>query len=109
MPQKIVRGRHVAEPERRRAEAEHRDHEDRRDAAEEVGVDDRQRAQREEHRPRQAAQHREEEREDEDEHLRDAEDLHVQPERARDLRERRLELVPVEELALAPRASPGRA
>ena len=50
--------------------------------------------------PGQAAQHREEEREDEDEDLRDAEDLDVQPERARDLRERRLELVPVEELPL---------
>ena len=44
------------EPERGRAEAEQRDHEDRRDAAEEVGVDDRERAQREEDRPGQAAQ-----------------------------------------------------
>ena len=75
------RRRHVAQPERRRAEAEHRDHEDRRDAAEQVGVDDRERAQREEHRPRQAAQHREEQREDEDERLRDAEDLDVELER----------------------------
>ena len=97
-PPEDDRLRHVGEPERGRAEAEHRDHEDRRDAAEEIGVDDRHRAHREEDRPGQAAQHREEEREDQDEDLRDAEDLDVEQERARDLGERRLELAPVEEL-----------
>src|SRR5215208_7111692 len=54
-------------------------------------------AQREEHRARQGAQHGNEEREGEDEDLGDAEDLHVQPERARDLREGVLEVAPVEE------------
>src|SRR5439155_7251189 len=93
------RRRHGLQRERRRAEAENRDHEDRRHAAEEVRVDDRERPQREEHRPRQAADHGEEQREGEDEHLRDAEDLHVQLERARDLGERGAELTPVEECA----------
>src|SRR5262249_42522548 len=96
--------RHPGELERGRAEPEHRDHEDRRHPAEEVGVDDRHRAQREEDGPGEAADHREEKGEDEDERLRDAEDLHVEQERVGDLAERRPERAPVEEglLALGP-------
>ena len=91
------RRRDVLQRQGGRAEAEHRDHEDRREPAEDVRVDDHERANREEHRSGQAAQHRQEKREDEDEDLGDAEDLHVQQERAGDLRERRLELRPAEE------------
>ena len=40
-PPERRRGRHVLQPERRGAEAEHRDHEDRRKPAEDVRVDDR--------------------------------------------------------------------
>ena len=54
MPQKVVDVGIPSSAERGCAEAEQRDHEDRRDAAEEVGVDDRQRADREEHRAREA-------------------------------------------------------
>ena len=80
-----LRLRQPREPERRHPEAEDRDDEDRRDAAEEVGVDDRERPDREEHRPRQRAEHGEEERRREDERLGDEEQLHVQPERVEDL------------------------
>src|SRR3954464_10096284 len=74
-----------------------RDPEDRRHAAEEVGVDDREHAQREEHRPGQRAEDGEQQREDEDEDLRDQEDLAVEPEGVRDLRERVAKGAPVEE------------
>src|SRR5439155_20010078 len=100
------RGRHALQRERGRAEAEDRDHEDRRHAAEEVGIHDRERPQREEHRPGQAADHREQQSEREDEDLRDAEDLHVELERTRDLGERGAELAPVEERA--PHLGPAR-
>ena len=53
--------------ERGGAEPEQRDHEDRRYAAEEVGVGDRERADREEDRAGEAAQDGEHQREDEDE------------------------------------------
>ena len=99
-PPERRRGRHALDRERRRAEAEQRDHEDRRHAAEEVGVGDRERAEREEDRAGEAAHDREHEREDEDEDLRDQEDLHVQQEGARDLRERLAVVVPVEERRL---------
>ena len=51
-PPEDRRGRDALDRERRRAEAEQRDHEDRRHAAEEVGVGDRERADREEDRAR---------------------------------------------------------
>ena len=73
---------------------------DRRDAAEEVDVDDRERADREEHGPWKAAENGDHEREDEDEDLRDQEDLHVDPEGREDVRERLLELLAVEERLL---------
>ncbi len=82
----------MLELERGRAEAQHRDDQNRRDAAEEVRVRDPERAQREEHRPRETSQHGEQEREHKDEGLCDREDLHVEQEGARDLGQRRLEL-----------------
>ena len=105
-PPERRRERHVLQPQRRRAEAEHRDHEDRRHASEEVGVRDAEQAKRQGGRARQAADHGEHEREDEDERLRDQEDLDVEPERARDLGQRVLELTPVEERA--PHLGPAR-
>ena len=91
------RVRDVLQLEGGRPEAEHGDHEDRRHAAEQVCVRDREQPEGEEDGAGEAAQHGEEEREREDEDLRDAKDLHVQLERACDLRKRCLELVPVEE------------
>ena len=82
MPQNVVDVGTPSSAERGCAEPEQRDDEDRRHAAEEVGVDDREQPHREEDGPGQAAQHGEHEREDEDERLRDQEDLHVQQERA---------------------------
>src|SRR5262249_25718984 len=67
--------------------------------AEEVGVDDRERAQREKDRTREATQYRDEECKGEDEALRDQKDLDVETEGPRDSPERRLELGPVEEAA----------
>ena len=96
-PPERRRRRDPLDRERRRAEAEQRDHEDRRHAAEEVGVGDRERPDREEDRAGEAAQDREGERREEDDRLRDHEDLHVQEERAGDARERALVDVPVEE------------
>src|SRR5689334_4644014 len=97
-PPEDHRLRYPADSEGGRAEPEHRDHEDRRDAAKEIGVDDRECAERKEDRPGKAAKHREEQREHEDQHLGDAEDLHVEQECARNLGERGLELGPAEEL-----------
>ena len=90
------------------AETEDVDDENGRDTSEEIHVDHCERAQREEHRSREAPQNRDPEGEDEDEHLGDQEDLHVRPERREDVRERLLELVAIEErlLDLVP---PGRA
>ena len=70
--------------------AEDQDDEDRRDAAEEVGVHDREGAQREEDRSRQAPHHCDQERERKDQALRDQEDLAIEEEGPRDLRERNL-------------------
>ncbi len=100
IPQKVVDVGTPSIASAGRAEPEQRDHEDRRHAAEEVGVGDRERADREEDRPGQAAQDGEQQREDEDEDLGDHEDLHVQEEGARDDRERLAVLVPVEERRL---------
>jgi len=71
-------GRDPVERERRGAEAEEGDHEDRGDAPKEVGVSDRQHAHGEENRARKSAQDGEQQREDEDERLRDQKDLHVE-------------------------------
>ena len=103
-----LRLRQPREPERRHPEAEDGDDEDRRDAAKEVGVRDRERPDREEHRPRQRAEHGEEERRRQDQRLGDAEQLHVQPEGVQDLREAVLVDAPVEEVRLE-RAPAGRA
>ena len=81
-------------------EAEDRDHEDRRDAAEEVGVDDRERAEREEHRPGQAAEHGENSAAGRMIGSAMQEELHVEPERVEDLREAVLVDAPVEEVRL---------
>src|SRR5581483_6490285 len=72
-----LRRRHGAQLQRRDAETEQVDHEDRRDPAEEIGVGDREHAKREEDRAGQAPQHCDDERERKDQRLADAEDLHV--------------------------------
>ena len=56
MPQKNCEIGNAGELERGDPEAEDVDHEDRRDAAEEVGVDDREHPEREEHRAGEAAE-----------------------------------------------------
>ena len=68
--------------------------------AEEVDVDDRERADREEDGAGEAAEDRQEQRRHEDDRLDDEEDLHVDEERARDLRERVAVVAPVEEVRL---------
>ena len=69
-------------------------------AAEEVDVDDRQRADREERRAGKAAEDRHQERRDEDDGLDDEEDLHVDQEGARDLLEGVAVVPPVQEVRL---------
>ena len=98
-PEQLRRG-DAGQLERRHAEAQHDDHQDRRDAAEQVRIDDRHQPEREKHRPREAAKNRDPQREDQDHRLADHEQLHVDPEMARDVREPDLDLVPVEERRL---------
>jgi hypothetical protein len=99
-PPERRRLRDPAETQRRRAQPEQGDHEDRGDPAKEIRVHDRDCPNREEHRSRQAPKDREAEGEHEDEDLGDAEDLDVQQERIGDPRERRAKLLPVEERVL---------
>ena len=106
-PRTTSRSARPSSCERRRAEAEHRDHEDRRHAAEEVGVDDRERAQREEHRPRagcgspRAASAKTRMNTSAMQKI-----FTLSRNALRDLRERAAELAPVEEGLPSPRASP---
>jgi hypothetical protein len=86
--------------ERGGAEAEQGDDEDRRHAAEEVGVDDGEGAEGEEDRAGEAADDGQAERDHEDQRLGDAEDLHVQEEGVGDPGEGARELVAVEKRAL---------
>jgi hypothetical protein len=65
------------DPGEREAEADEVDHDDRRDAAEHVGVHDRERAQREEGSSGQLAHDRHDERPNEHDHLGDEEQLDV--------------------------------
>ena len=95
-----LRVRHAVQLQPRDAEAEQVDEQDRRDAAEDVGVRGGEHPQRKKHRAGEASHDGEEEREDEDEHLGDEEELDVRLERFGDVRERVLEDAPVEELLL---------
>ena len=110
MPQNVVEVGTRFELQRRRAEAEQRDHEDRRHAAEEVGVRDRERAQREEHRPGQAADRPRAASAKTRMNTSAMQKIFTFSMNAlRDLRQRRPELAPVEERRLAPPASRARA
>ena len=91
---------HIGESQRGDAEAEQVDEQDRGNAAEDVGVDDRQQAQREEDGAGKAADHGQPESREEDHDLRDAEDLHVREEGGRDAGQRLPEDLPVEERLL---------
>jgi hypothetical protein len=98
-PPEHRRFRDIGEVERRGAEAQDVDDEDRRDAPEEVGVEHRQRAEREQHRARQAPQHGDPQRHDEDQGLGGQEDADVDEKLPCDLRERLAEDLAVEERA----------
>ena len=91
------RVRDARELERRRAEAEDVDDEDRRNPAEEVGVEHGEQPEREKHRPGQPPKHSDREGEDEDQRLGGTEDPNVQQESVRDLRKRVAEELSVEE------------
>ena len=83
--------------ERRDAEADQVDEQDRRDAAEDVGVNGGQEPQREECRGRHRPQERDQEPDHQHTRLGRDEDPDVEPERLQDVREARAELVDVEE------------
>ena len=93
-------------PQRRDPEAEHEDDEDARHGAEHVDVDRRHAAQREEHRPGQAAQDRQHEAEDQDQDLGDQEQLDVDPERGDQLGQRSQKIGPLKNDAWT-RGQPG--
>ena len=86
-------------------EAEDEDDQQAGDGPEHVHVDRREQADREEHRPRQAAQHRQHEAEHEDQDLGDQEQPDVDPELADQLGQRRPEDLGVEERLLERAAS----
>jgi hypothetical protein len=99
--------RDADDPETGDAEAEDVDHEHARQSPEDVDVDRRQEAKREEDRSGQAAQNRDQEAQQEDQDLGDEEELHVHPERPDDRRERPGEDLPLKNEAWT-LAQPGR-
>ena len=103
MPSQNRRGGDARQPQRGQAERDEEDHEQGRHAAEQVGVEHRQRADREQHRRDRAAGDRDQHADDQDQRLGDQEHPHVDPERRRDRRERVPRVRPGQERRLDPR------